>query len=334
VRHTRLTAALTLAAALGAVLGAQSQAGGAAPPADPAPAAQAGPASEPGTSQPGQRPAFRAGIDIVSLNVTVTDGTGRYVTDLDGPDFLVFENGVNQEISFFSRRQNPISLSLLLDSSASMEHKLPTLQAAAAQFVRRLKPADLAQVIDFDGIASIRQEFTSDHEALERGILKMAPGGSTALHNAIYVALSQLKKVRVDSDEEPRRQALIVFSDGEDTSSLISFDDVLDLAKRSETAIYTIGLRDRRSQAAGFRSSEFVLRTLALETGGRSFFPSTIGDLSMVYGQIADELSSQYAIGYVSNNPRRDGAWRPVIVQVSRPNVTSRTKRGYYAPTR
>jgi VWFA-related protein len=77
-----------------------------------------------------------------------------------------------------------------------------------------------------------------------------------------------------------------------------------------------------------------VLRTLALETGGRSFFPSTIGDLSMVYGQIADELSSQYAIGYVSNNPRRDGAWRPVIVQVSRPNVTSRTKRGYYAPTR
>jgi Ca-activated chloride channel family protein len=320
----RLTTAVSLAAAFGAVLVAQQpQTGG---------AAQAGqdtatPASE-------QRPAFRAGIDIVSLNVTVTDGTGRYVTDLAESDFLVFENGVNQPITIFSRRENPIALSLLLDSSASMEHKLPTLQVAASEFVRRLKPADLAQVIDFDSNVTIRQAFTGNQGDLERGIQRMAAGGSTALYNAIYVALSQLKKVRVDSDEEPRRQALIVFSDGEDTSSLNTFDDVLEMTKRSETAIYTIGLRDRRSQAAGFRSSEFVLRQLALETGGRSFFPSTIADLSAVYGQIADELSSQYSIGYVSNNPRRDGAWRPIIVQVSRPSVTSRTKRGYYAPTR
>jgi Ca-activated chloride channel family protein len=320
----RLTTAVSLAAACGAALLAQQpQANG---------TAQAGQDTTPPATE--QRPAFRAGIDIVSLNVTVTDGTGRYVTDLTQSDFLVFENGVNQPITIFSRRENPIALSLLLDSSASMEHKLPTLQVAASEFVRRLKPADLAQVIDFDSNVTIRQAFTGNQGDLERGIQRMAAGGSTALYNAIYVALSQLKKVRVDSDEEPRRQALIVFSDGEDTSSLNTFDDVLEMTKRSETAIYTIGLRDRRSQAAGFRSSEFVLRQLAHETGGRSFFPSTIADLSAVYGQIADELSSQYSIGYVSNNPRRDGAWRPIIVQVSRPSVTSRTKRGYYAPTR
>jgi len=113
----------------------------------------------------------------------------------------------------------------------------------------------------------------------------------------------------------------------------MTFEDVLDLAKHSETAIYTIGLRDAQDSARGFRQAEFVLRQLALETGGRAFFPSSIADLTGVYGEIADELSNQYSLGYTSNNPKRDGAWRPVVVQVSRPNLTSRTKRGYFAPT-
>jgi Ca-activated chloride channel family protein len=282
---------------------------------------------------PEQRPAFRAGIDIVSLNVTVADNTGRYVTDLEESDFLVFESGIKQDVTFFSRRQQPVALSLLLDSSASMENKLPTLQAAAGGFVQRLKTEDLAQIIDFDGTVSIRQPFTGEHALLVRGIQQMVAGGSTALHNAIYIALKELKKVQAAPDDEPRRQALIVFSDGEDTSSLVSFDEVLDLAKRSETAIYTIGLRDAQDHVRGFRQAEFVLRQLALETGGRSFFPDNIADLEGVYTQIAEELANQYALGYTSNNPKRDGAWRPIIVQVSRQNVTSRTKKGYFAPT-
>jgi Ca-activated chloride channel family protein len=285
------------------------------------------------TTTSGQSPAFRAGIDVVSLNVTVSDSSGRYITDIDESEFSIFENGMRQELTFFNRRENPISLSMLLDSSASMEHKMVTLQTAATNFVRRLKPADLAQVVDFDGNVTVRQDFTSNQPDLERGIQQMTAGGSTALHNAIYIALKGLKKVQVDTDEEPRRQALVVFSDGEDTSSLVSFDEVLDLAKRSETAIYTIGLRDAQDQVRGFRQAEFVLRQLALETGGRSFFPANVSELSNVYSQIADELSSQYSLGYVSNNPRRDGAWRPIVVQVARPNVTTRTKRGYFAPT-
>lgn len=280
-----------------------------------------------------QRPAFRTGVEIVSLNVTVTDSAQRYVTDLEESDFLVFEDGVKQDITFFSRRQQPIALSLLLDSSASMEQHLPMLQAAATNFVHRLKPSDLAQVIDFDSRVEIRQAFTSNQLELEAAIKQLVAGGSTSLYNAIYIALKELRKVRAVSEEDIRRQALVVFSDGEDTSSLVSFDEVLDLAKRSETAIFTIAMRGPDIQTKGFREAEFVMRTLAQETGGRAFFPARKDDLAGVYDQIADELASQYTIGYTSKNPRRDGAWRRIVVQVKRPNVTARTKKGYYAPT-
>ncbi len=280
-------------------------------------------------------PAFRIGVDVVSLNVTVTDGRNRYITDLGETDFSVFEDGVKQELTFFNRRPQPIALSLLLDTSASMEQHLPMLHTAAANFVRRLKPTDLAQVIDFDSRVDIRQTFTANQADLEAAIRQTVAGGSTSLHNAIYIALRELGKVRAGSQEDVRRQAVIVFSDGEDTSSLVSFEEVLELAKRSETAVYVIALRgaDLRSmQSRGFREAEFTLRTLAQDSGGRAIFPSKIEDLTDVYGQIADELASQYTVGYTSSNQKRDGAWRRVVVRVSRPNVTARTKNGYYAP--
>jgi len=303
-------------------------------PAPPAPGPPA-PAQAPptGTPAPPQRPAFRAGVDIVSLNVTVQDGAGHYVTDLDQPEFSIFEDGVKQEVSFFNRRQQPIALSLLLDSSASMEDKIEELQTAAKSFVKRLKPNDIAQVIDFDSRVEIRQAFTGNLPELEAAIGKTSAGGSTSLHNAIYIALKELKKVKAVSEEDVRRQALVVFSDGEDTSSLISFDEVLDLAKRSETAIYTIALRGVDTQTKGFREAEFVMRQLAQETGGRSFFPAKIEELTSVYAQIADELASQYTIGYTSKNGRRDGAFRRIVVQTTRQGMTPRTKKGYFAPT-
>ena len=276
---------------------------------------------------------FRAAIDIVSLNVTAMDASGHYVTDLDEKDFSVFEDGVKQELSFFTRKQQAIALSMLLDSSASMEDKLSTLQTAAVNFVRRLKPNDVAQVVDFDSRVEIRQTFTSNQGELESAIQKTSSGGSTSLYNAIYISLKELAKMRVVGEEDVRRQALVLFSDGEDTSSLISFDEVLELAKRSETAIFTIALRGAETQSKGFREAEFVMRQLAQETGGRAFFPAKIDDLNGVYSEIADELASQYTLGYSSKNSKRDGAWRRLIVQVNRPNVTPRTKRGYYAPS-
>ena len=301
------------------------------PPAAPAPAAQQTP--PPAAPADRQRPSFRASIDIVSLNVTVTDGSNHYVTDLAENEFSVFEDGVKQNITFFSRRQQPIALSLLLDSSASMEQHLGILQTAATNFVRKLKPNDIAQVVDFDSRVEIRQGFTGNQADLQSAIEQTSAGGSTSLHNAIYIALKELRKVKAVTEEDVRRQALIVFSDGEDTSSLVSFEEVLDLAKRSETAIYAIALRGADVQAKGFREAEFVMRTLAQETGGRAFFPARIDDLAGVYTQIADELASQYTLGYTSGNQRRDGTWRRLVVQVSRANNTPRTKKGYYAPS-
>ncbi len=303
------------------------------PEATAAPQTPAPQTPAPPTPADRQRPSFRSGIDIVSLNVTATDGSNHYVTDLAENEFSVFEDGVKQNITFFSRRQQPIALSLLLDSSASMEQHIGTLQTAATNFVRKLKSNDIAQIVDFDSRVEIRQGFTGNQADLQAAIEQTNAGGSTSLHNAIYIALKELRKVKAVSEEDVRRQALIVFSDGEDTSSLVSFEEVLDLAKRSETAIYAIALRGADVQAKGFREAEFVMRTLAQETGGRAFFPARIDDLAGVYAQIADELASQYTLGYSSGNQRRDGAWRKLVVQVARASITPRTKKGYYAPT-
>jgi Ca-activated chloride channel family protein len=276
---------------------------------------------------------FRAGVEMVSLNVTVVDSTGRYVTDLDQTDFSVFEDGAKQELSFFNKTNLPIALSLLIDSSASMEQRMENAQEAAIGFAQKIRAQDMAQVVDFDSRVEIKIGFTNKVDELETAIRSTAAGGSTALHNAVYISLKELAKVKAKNPDEIRRQAIIVLSDGEDTSSLVSFEEVLELAKRSETAIYTIGLQPRETSALrGFREAEFVLRQLAQETGGRSFFAQKVDDLKDVYGQIADELSSQYSMGYASRNAKRDGAFRRLVVQTNRPNTTARTKRGYYGP--
>src|SRR6478609_5124077 len=313
---------------------------GAAQVATPAPQAPVTPAPGTQAPAPGTQPpppdksqVFRAGIEVVSLNVTVTDSQGRYVTDLNQDDFSVFEDGAKQELTYFNKTNLPIALSLLIDSSASMEQRMENAQDAAIGFAKKLRKQDLAQVVDFDSRVEIKLGFTNNVNDLETAIRSTSAGGSTALHNAVYIALKELAKVKAKNPDEIRRQAIVVLSDGEDTSSLVSFEEVLELAKRSETAIYTIGLLPRETSALkGFREAEFVLRQLAQETGGRAFFAKQIEELKDVYGQIADELSSQYSMGYASKNPRRDGAFRRIVVQVARPNITARTKRGYYGP--
>jgi Ca-activated chloride channel family protein len=242
---------------------------------------------------------------------------------------------VKQEVTYFTRAHLPIALSLLIDTSASMESRLETAQEAAVGFARTLRAQDLAEIVDFDSRATILQTFTNDAGQLEQAIRKTAAGGSTSMYNAIYIALKDLKRIVATSVDDIRRQAIVVLSDGEDTSSLLPFEEVLDLAKRSETVIYAIGLRSGEGSGAsrGFREAEFVLRQLSQETGGRAFFPGAIAELPAIYKQISEELSSQYTLGYSSRNAKRDGAWRRIVVRVDRPGTSARTKQGYFGPT-
>lgn len=276
-------------------------------------------------------PAFRAGVDVVSLNVTVSDLEGRFVTDLDQTNFQVYEDGVQQNITFFTKTQLPIALAMLIDTSASMDEKMVTAQEAAIGFSQRLRPEDLAEIIDFDSRVNILQTFTNDAVKLEQAIQQTSAGGSTSLYNAIYISLRELSKAPLRR-ADVRREAIIVLSDGEDTSSLVTFDEVLEQAKRSETAIYSIGLQsdDSRSRV-GFREADFVLRQLAQETGGRAFFPNEVDELPEIYQDISDELSSQYSVGYISANPLRNGQWRRIVVRVDRESIEARAKQGYYA---
>jgi Ca-activated chloride channel homolog len=217
-----------------------------------------------------------------------------------------------------------------------MEESLPIAQDAAIGFVRELSSADVASVIDFDSRVEVRQEFTGDRGALERAIRRTAAGGSTSLYNAVYIALKELRKTIGDEPiTDPRRRAIVVLSDGEDTSSLVGFDEVLDLAARSDTAIYTIGLFGR--ETPGVRRSQeaqFVLRRFAQQTGGRAFFPVDAKELAGIYGEIKAELASQYALAYESSNPRRDGQFRRIAVRIERSGVVARARPGYYAPTK
>jgi Ca-activated chloride channel family protein len=276
---------------------------------------------------------IRSGVELVELNVTVTDPTGKYVPGLTQDDFDVYEDGAKQKLTFFSATQQPISLAILLDTSASMEERMGIAQEAAIGFTRQLHKDDQAEVIDFDSQVRVLSPFTGDGASLEKAIKTTTANGSTSLYNAVYIALKDLKKVKAANSSEIRRQAIVLLSDGDDTSSLIEFDQVLDLAKRSETVIYCIGLRQGEIARREFKEAEFVLKQLSNETGGRAYFPTDARELAKIYQSIWDELSSQYTMAYSSGNPKRDGAWRRVQVRLAKQGFTARTKLGYYGPT-
>jgi VWFA-related protein len=274
---------------------------------------------------------FKAATDMVFLSVTTTRGN-EAVGGLTQADFTVFEDGRPQPIEVFSPEPQPLALSLLLDSSMSMEGRMPMATDAAVGFVRRMRPDDSAQVITFNNSTSIRQGFTADQRLLEQAIRSARPSGSTALYTALYIAFSELERAARLTRGEIRRQAVVLLSDGEDTTSVLGYDEVLERAQRSDVIVFAIALRDGTGQA--FRQHDFALRSLTQTTGGRVFFVDSAAQLPAIYNQIADELVSQYTIGYTSRNTSRDGGWRQISIKVDEPGVVARTRAGYFGPTR
>ncbi len=193
---------------------------------------------------PDQAPVFRTGTNIVALNVTVVDSKKQFVSGLTQQDFSVFEDGVQQQLRFFESRQVPLDLILLIDTSSSMRDKMTVVHDAAVGFLKNMRENDRGAVVAFNDGVEVLQSLTSDSAALEQAIRGTTAKGSTSLHNALYIALKQFGRSAA-GEGDLRRQTIAVLSDGEDTSSLISFDEVLALARKSGVSIYTIGLHTK-----------------------------------------------------------------------------------------
>ena len=310
-----LAVASTLAITLAIPLAAQTPA--------PAPAGQGG-------------SVFRSGASLVALNVTVSDGK-RLVPGLRQDDFAVYEDGVLQHVQFFEAREVPIDLILLIDTSASMSDKMEIVRDAASGFLGTLRERDRGAVVTFGDRVNIVQPLTEDRSLLDRAVRGAQANGSTALNNALYVALKQFARSAQQSGDV-RRQAIAMLSDGEDTSSVIGFDDVLAMARKSGINIYTICLQNQYAVARAesgrkyFSESDFAMKSLAQETGALSYFPHSIQDLRGIYAGISDELANQYSIGYAPSNGHLDGRFRRIIIKVNdHPELRPRARMGYTA---
>jgi Ca-activated chloride channel family protein len=297
-------------------------------------------AASDGPSGPESRSTFKSGIDVVALSVTVLDPQARLLAGLSRDKFSVFEDGVRQDIAYFETSEVPLDLALLIDSSVSMEPKLAFVQKAAAGFVDALREGDRAAVFAFNSYVRPLQAFTADRSLVRQAIQSTTAAGGTALYNAVYVALRAFDKVAEDG--RVRRRAIVLLTDGEDTASVLTFDDLMAEAKAAGVTIYTIGLhaeepaRYAAQQTRGyFSTADFAMKQLARETGAKAFFPTGLPSLAEAYAEIGRELATQYAIGYVSRNPMRNGAFRRVTVRVSdSPGAQPRTRTGYLAAAR
>lgn len=277
-----------------------------------------------------ERPRFRVAVDTVSLSVTVQDEDGRLVTGLPKENFGVYEDGVEQDIQFFSHAELPLRMAILLDTSSSMRQKLDLARRAAVRFVRSLKRGDEVQVVEFNDRVLTLAEFTSDFDEVEAAIGETEVSGATSLYEAVYVSLKDLAR---KSQEEMDRRAIVVLSDGADTRSLVGFENVKEQARKSDVIIYAISLRATEDDLKKdkYRNAKYELEVLARESGGISYAPEKLSDLAGVYEEIATELKSQYSLGYVSTNPTSDGEWRRLQVLTAEPGTVVRSPSGYYA---
>ena len=277
----------------------------------------------------GEQYTIAVDVDLVVLNLTVTDGRGRHVSGLKKDDFNIYEDNRAQDITLFNAEDVPASIGLIIDNSGSMRNKRADVANAALAFVNASNSEDELFVVNFNeniyiGLPlSIR--FTNNVDQIRLAILRTAPAGLTALYDALAVGIEHLNTGTRD------RKALVVLSDGGDNASRSRLNDVLRIAQRSSATIYTIGIYDADDADQNPR----VLRRLAGSSGGRAYFPKSLNDLEQVLRDIAGGIRNQYTIGYRSSNPNRDGRFRKVKVTAGRNRDRSlrlTTREGYLAP--
>lgn len=274
---------------------------------------------------------FRGGVDLASFGVTVVDRKGGLVTDLTSDDFDVREDGHLQSISLFARGDTaeaapPLHLGLLFDVSSSMEENIGFSRSAAIKFLNTVQEAQDITLVDFDTEVRVVRYGQHDFPRLVERIRKRKPDGNTALYDAMGVYLD-------GAASEEGRRTLVLYTDGGDTSSSMTFDEAQGLLRASDITLYAIGFLAHLRQADQL-DQRVKLRALAELTGGLAFFPTVIKDLDPTYDKISAEIRSQFTLGYLSTNTKLDGSWRKVEIKVKRPGAKVRSRQGYYAPFR
>jgi VWFA-related protein len=270
-------------------------------------------------------------VDLVVFNVTVLGDDRRPVTGLTEKDFHIYEDGHEEKIRIFQPEDTPSTVGLLIDNSGSMTNKRADVVQAALAFVDASHPRDEMFIVNFNrrvwlGLPT-SHPFTSDRSELRAALNDTRAEGTTALYDALQVALERLKT------GSRQRKALVVLSDGGDNASNMKLDDVLRLAQQSSATIYCIGIYDpfQKDRNPG------VLKKIAQVTGGESFFPNTLEALRTVWPKIASAIRGQYTIGYVSTNTARDGGYRKVKITATgkggKKLLDVRTRPGYVAAT-
>ncbi len=254
-------------------------------------------------------------VNRVILWVTVTDRSDKLVGDLSKESFTVFEDGVPQTIRDFLLEDRPITMAIVLDSSGSMRDAMPDVHQAAASFVESLRPQDKALVIDFDDRVFLLQDLSSDQALLKEAVNSTEALGSTALYDALHASFRKLRGIE-------GRKAIVLLSDGDDSSSQFGYNRILEEAKAQSVLLYAIGLGEVRKG---------VLSEFADVTGGRSFFVSKASQLTEVYRKIAEELRRQYYLSYSTNNTVWDGRFVKLEVKSANADWKVRSRRGYFA---
>jgi Ca-activated chloride channel homolog len=272
---------------------------------------------------------FRSAVDLVSLGVTVTDRDGRFITDLAQEDFELSEDGVGQSVRLFLRGDTKpapdLHLGLLFDSSGSMVDDIELSRSAAIKFLNALPDAVDVTLVDFDTEVRVARYGPADFPRLVERIRRRKPDGYTAMHDALGVYLD-------GAAGQDGRKVLLLYTDGMDTSSAMSYAETLDLLRGSDVTMFAVGFL--RSSGTKSMEERMRLQQMSESTGGLAFFPTAAKELDPAYDKVVAEVRAQYTIGYLSTNARTDGSWRKVDIKLKRPGLKLRARKGYFAPFR
>jgi Ca-activated chloride channel family protein len=282
-------------------------------------------------TKPGE--GIKVDVNLALVNVTVTDPLNRLVTGLEKENFRVYEDGTEQEIVTLSSEDVPVSIGLVFDMSGSMSDKVDKARQAAVQFMRTANPLDQFFLVSFNDRAELTSGFTNSVEELQTRMMFTASRGRTALLDAVYLGLSQMRGAH------NAKRALLIISDGGDNHSRYSENDVKNFLKEADCQLYAIGIYDPigiRSRTSEELNGPSLLSEMTEMTGGRVFPVANIGELPDIAAKIGMELRNQYVLGYKPSNAQRNGLWRKIKVKLKPPkglpplNVFAKT--GYYAP--